>query len=210
MTRSKEGRQEAERDLLTYLVTSPSEIADFDGQTLGKVFTDPDICKAYEALAELPKADSGESGWTYEAALQAVQESGSEVWPHLCKAKAKHGSLKAALADWQRYADPDELADNEMSTSGRATVDSYKPFPVDALPDTLKRYAVEASDSIGCDPAYVALPLLTAAGAVIGNARRLHVKNTWYALPTIWTAIVGESGTAKTPALTEALAPITR
>ena len=203
MTRSKEGRQEAERDVLTYLVTSPSEIADFDGQTLGKLFTDPGICKAYEALAELPEA-------TYEAALQAVQESGSEVWPHLCKAKPKHGSLKEALADFERYADPDELADNETSNDGRAIVDSYKPFPVDALPGTLKRYAVEAAESIGCDPAYVALPLLTAAGAMIGNARRLHVKNTWYALPTIWTAIVGESGTAKTPALTEALAPIKR
>ena len=78
-----------------------------------------------------------------------------------------------------------------------APVDAYKPFPVDALPDTLKRYTVEASESIGCDAAYVALPLLTAAGAVIGNARRLHVKNTWYSLPTLWTVIVGESGTAK-------------
>ena len=105
MTRRKKARQEAERDLLTYLVTSPSEIADFDAQTLGKLFTDPDICKAYEALAELPEA-------TYEAAMQAVHESGSEAWPHLCKAKSKHGSLKEALADWQRYADPDELTDS--------------------------------------------------------------------------------------------------
>ncbi len=63
--------------------------------------------------------------------------------------------------------------------SAAATVDAYKPFPVHALPETLRRYTVEASESIGCDAAYVALPLLTAAGAVIGNARRLHVKNTW-------------------------------
>ena len=100
--------------------------------------------------------------------------------------------------------------DGEWAHDAPATVDAYKPFPVDALPDTLKRYTVEASESIGCDAAYVALPLLTAAGAVIGNARRLHVKSTWYSLPTLWTVIVGESGTAKTPALTEALAPIKR
>ena len=100
--------------------------------------------------------------------------------------------------------------DGEWAHDTAAPVDAYKPFPVDALPETLRRYTVEASESIGCDAAYVALPLLTAAGAVIGNARRLHVKSTWYSLPTLWTVIVGESGTAKTPALTEALAPIKR
>lgn len=203
MSRSKKGRQEAERDLLTYLATSPSEIADFDAQTLGQVFTDPDICKVYEALAELPEA-------TYEAVMEAVAKASSILFSHLCAAKPKHGSLKEALAGFERYADPDELNDTDTNNGGSAIVDAYKPFPVDALPDTLKRYTLEASESIGCDSAYVALPLLTAAGAVIGNARRLHVKNTWYALPTLWTAIVGESGTAKTPALTEALAPIKR
>ena len=153
MTAKNNGRKEAERDLLTYLVNSPTEITAFDATTFGKVFTDPGVRKAYRAIAELPEA-------TYEAAMEAVQESGSEVWPHLCKAKSKHRSLKEALADFERYADPDELTDTEATNGGlwNATVDPYKPFPVDALPDTLKRYTVEASESIGCDPAYVALP----------------------------------------------------
>ena len=105
MTAKNNGRKEAERDLLTYLVNSPTEITAFDATTFGKVFTDPGVRKAYRAIAELPEP-------TYEASMQAAQESGSEVWPHLCKAKSKHRSLKEALADFERYADPDELTDS--------------------------------------------------------------------------------------------------
>jgi hypothetical protein len=82
--------------------------------------------------------------------------------------------------------------------------------PVQVLPDVVRDFIVETADSIGCSRSYVALPLLTAHGAAIGNSRRLVVKRTWLALPTIWTAIVGESGTAKSPAMKAALAPVKR
>lgn len=106
MTAKNNGRKEAELDLLTYLVHSPHEIADFDGKTLGKPFTDKSIREAYEAMAEVVEP-------TYEVVLQTVQESGSEVWSHLCKAKPKHGSLQEALKDFERYAEPDELTDTD-------------------------------------------------------------------------------------------------
>ena len=68
----------------------------------------------------------------------------------------------------------------------------YKPFPTELLPDVVSHFIDEVAESVGCDHAYVALPLLTALGACVGNARRVVVKRTWYALPTLWTAIVGE------------------
>ena len=70
MTATKEGRQEAEQELLTYLVSSPHEIADFDAMTLGKPFADPDVRKAYQAIADLPTPD-------YEATMHAVAKSSS-------------------------------------------------------------------------------------------------------------------------------------
>jgi hypothetical protein len=72
---------------------------------------------------------------------------------------------------------------------------------VDALPEPLATYVAEAADAIGVDPAYVALPLLTVAGAAIGTTRRLELKAGWSCLPILWTVVVGESGTKKSAPL---------
>jgi len=61
--------------------------------------------------------------------------------------------------------------------------------------------------AIGCDPSYLALPLLAALAAAIGNTRRLELKRGWSAPPILWAAIVGESGTAKTPAFKLVMRP---
>ena len=84
---------------------------------------------------------------------------------------------------------------------------AFVPFPVDALPEPAAGFVAAAAAAIGCDPTYVALPLLTAFAAAVGNSRRLEVKPGWLAPPVLWTAVVGESGTAKTPAFQLALKP---
>ena len=52
------------------------------------------------------------------------------------------------------------------------------------------------------------LPLLSGMASAIGNTRRIALKRAWEEPPIIWTAIVGESGTAKSPALDLALRPV--
>ncbi|NLS96594.1 MAG: DUF3987 domain-containing protein [Planctomycetaceae bacterium] len=84
----------------------------------------------------------------------------------------------------------------------------YQPFPVDVLPKPLRGFVEAGKNAIGCDPSYIALPLLTALGAAVGNTRRLRVKAGWLVPPILWTAIVGESGTSKTPAFRLALRAI--
>jgi hypothetical protein len=69
----------------------------------------------------------------------------------------------------------------------------------------VRAYAAEAAAAIGCDPAFVVLPLLTALGAAIGNSRRIVIKRRWSEPPLLWTVTVGESGTQKSPALDAAL-----
>ena len=76
----------------------------------------------------------------------------------------------------------------------------FQPFPVDALPEPIQSFVVKGAQAIGCDTSYLALPLLTAIAAAIGNTRRLELKRGWLAPPILWSVIVGESGTAKTPA----------
>ena len=47
----------------------------------------------------------------------------------------------------------------------------WRPFPVSALPPPVARYVQAVADSIGCDPAFVALPLLSALAGAVGAHR---------------------------------------
>ena len=83
----------------------------------------------------------------------------------------------------------------------------YQPFPVECLPDPLKQLVVEGAKAIGCDESYIALPLLTAVATAIGTTRCLQVKRGWMVPSILWTAIIGESGTSKSPAFRLAMKP---
>jgi hypothetical protein len=91
---------------------------------------------------------------------------------------------------------------------GDADCLAYLPFPVNTLPEPIRGFVDAGARAIGCDPSYLALPLLTAIAAAIGNTRRLELKRGWSAPPILWGAIVGESGTAKTPAFRLVMQPM--
>jgi hypothetical protein len=111
------------------------------------------------------------------------------------------GGTKDAL---KRLAD---AAPGWMPTPTK-TVEVFAPFPVDVLPQPVRGFVVAGAKAIGCCPSYIALPLLTALAAAIGNMRRLRLKHGWFVSPILWCAVVGESGTAKTPAFRLALRAI--
>lgn len=77
-------------------------------------------------------------------------------------------------------------------------------FPLDALPEPVCGYVDACSTAIDCDAAFVALPIMTIMAGAIGNTRRLQLKRGWSEPAILWSAIVGESGTQKSPALDHA------
>lgn len=107
-----------------------------------------------------------------------------------------YGSDPASLR-----AELEALADAVDSETMPECDDSFQPFPIDALPDPVGPFVRRAATAIGCDPSYVALPLLTAIAAAIGTTRKLELKAGWTVPSILWGAIVGESGTMKSPAL---------
>lgn len=107
---------------------------------------------------------------------------------------ALYGATDAAPA-------PDPLASGDRS-------EGYCPFPVDLLPDPLRSLVEVGSESMVCDPAYVALPLLVSVAAAIGTTRAIELKRSWRESPILWAMIVGDSGTLKTPAAELALEPL--
>ena len=86
--------------------------------------------------------------------------------------------------------------------------EAYRPFPVDAFPDPLKQFVEKVAQAIGCDPAFVAVPMLPALAAAIGNSRRIELKKGWSEPAIVWSAIIGESGSQKTPAFKQVVGPI--
>ncbi len=89
-----------------------------------------------------------------------------------------------------------------------ATMEPYKPFPVDALPQAAAGFVDEGAKALGCDAAYIAMPLLAELASAIGNSRRIRLKASWAEPPVLWAVVVGDSGTLKSPAFDLALRPI--
>lgn len=85
------------------------------------------------------------------------------------------------------------------------TVEPFQPFPVDALPEAVAGFVSDSAEALGCDASFVALPLLVGLASAIGNSRRVQLKRGWLEPAILWGAIIGESGSTKSPALELAL-----
>ena len=126
------------------------------------------------------------------------------------------------IVDWiEAHGDTDEAAAMraEIETLAREfepeagghkpnDADSFQPFPVNALPQLVRRFVPQGAKAIGCDSSYLALPLITALASAIGTTRRLELKRGWYAPSIIWAFLIGESGSMKTPAFKLVMKPI--
>jgi len=143
-------------------------------------------------------------------ALQA-ERRGKEVATAASRRKTAAAAEHAAAVAADPAADPAEVEQAVAAVAAAAAdtgprdVLEWIAFPVDVLPEPARSFVRSAADSIGCDPAMVALPLLSALAAAIGNTRRLEVKPGWLEPPVLWTSVVAESGSQKTPAFNRAM-----
>jgi hypothetical protein len=76
-----------------------------------------------------------------------------------------------------------------------------EPFPLDVLPEGLAKMAQFARDVMFVPPDYLLTPALAIAGGVIGRSMGIYLKEGWHEYPSLYAIIVGDPGTAKTPAL---------
>jgi hypothetical protein len=117
--------------------------------------------------------------------------------------------VKALRERIERLADEVEPLQAEAATpdvtstsspAGSSSIPAWQPFPASALPPAAASLVEEAARAIGCDEAFVALPLLAVLGSAIGTTRRVELKPGWTALPIVWPVTVAESGSHKSPA----------
>src|SRR5262249_30222260 len=77
----------------------------------------------------------------------------------------------------------------------------YIPPPLALFPLQLQEYVHAAAESLNVDVSYIFLPLLSALGTAIGNSRSIVLKRGFIQPPNIWTAIIGRSGSRKSPSI---------
>ena len=79
------------------------------------------------------------------------------------------------------------------------------------LPDALRDAVVDLADRLQCPPDYLAVAMLSAAGAVVGNKFGIFPyanDESWEVYPALWGGIVGDPGSKKTPSLQQAHKPL--
>ena len=102
-------------------------------------------------------------------------------------------------------ADEADEADEDAAV---ALVPHAERFPVEALPKAMRQFVVEAAAATSCAIEYVALPALVAAASAIGSTHEVELKPGWCERATLWGAVIGDTGTAKSPAMRIAIKAI--
>ena len=74
-------------------------------------------------------------------------------------------------------------------------------FPAGVLSNKWREWLARAAHGAGVTLGHVAVPLLATIASLIGTARRIRASRSWSEPLTLWTAIVGFSGTGKTPGI---------
>ncbi|MDM8008117.1 MAG: YfjI family protein [Phycisphaerae bacterium] len=122
--------------------------------------------------------------------------------------ECKHnGCVGVGWRDLRNKIDPD----HQQRTTPKAKpatprrraprVEKHRAFPVRRLPGRLRGFVEAVSDATGTAPAYAALAALVVAAGCVGNRAAVLVKRGWVEPCVLWGALIGRSGTTKTPLL---------
>ncbi len=80
------------------------------------------------------------------------------------------------------------------------------------MPPTLRPWIGDIADRMQCPPDYIAAAVMVALGSLIGRRVSIRPKcrDDWRVIPNLWGMVVGPPGFLKSPAVQEALRPLTR
>jgi hypothetical protein len=110
--------------------------------------------------------------------------------------------------DERHYADGRTYGQATIARALEGTDEAVEPFPVGSLPRICRMLVEEGAAAIVAPPDFIAVPLLVAAGAAIGNALEIELKPGWREGSNLYAAIVGDPGSKKSPSFRLPLLPL--
>jgi hypothetical protein len=80
------------------------------------------------------------------------------------------------------------------------------------LPSSISPWVEDIAERMQCPPDFVGVSAVTALGSVLGRKVAIRPKryDDWMEVANFWSAIIGRPGVMKSPAMKEALKPLTR
>jgi hypothetical protein len=113
----------------------------------------------------------------------------------------EHGGdySRAASAAKVMFAQQVQEAQRQWHITHSSSSMEYEPFPVKLMPDPIRQYVTEHAEAINIDAAFVAVPMLSVLAALIGQARRVRIKQGWTEPSVLWSVVVNPSGGGKSP-----------
>lgn len=84
------------------------------------------------------------------------------------------------------------------------------PFPLQALPSSIRGWIADVAERMACPPDFVALPMLVGLASLVGRhlCIRPQQQTDWEERANLWGLIVGRPGLMKSPAQSAALSPL--
>ena len=138
-------------------------------------------------------ADDGERA--ARATLKSGMDSGAQQpHPDLDEREQKSTGKTEASGNNSNWDDPDiSIMDDRRG--------DLPEFPTEVFAPECREWLVQAAHGAGVTAAHVAVPLIGIASSLVGTARRVQAARSWTQPCTLWAAIVGFSGSGKTPGL---------
>jgi hypothetical protein len=100
------------------------------------------------------------------------------------------------------------LLTNEKDVETETLMEAPEPqtpgFPLASLPDSIRQFVVEGAQNFPAPYELLAIPSLVSLGATIGNSRVVQLKEGYVERPSLYAAVVCESGSMKSPAMHQA------
>jgi hypothetical protein len=107
------------------------------------------------------------------------------------RTQAQSGSARAPAHDWD---DPDYSVLEDKRGD-------LPDFPLDIFSEDWQAWATNAAHGAGTTVDHVLVLLLGVASSLVGTARRAKASKSWSEPFTLWTCVIGFSGTGKTPGI---------
>ena len=84
------------------------------------------------------------------------------------------------------------------------------PFPADVLSPTLDEFVEAERRAMGADPSAIAMAAITAVAGAIHAETLVQGGEGWWERPILWTALVGNPSTMKSPIIAKVTKPLIR
>jgi hypothetical protein len=83
-------------------------------------------------------------------------------------------------------------------------------FPLDILPPTLANFVNAEHRAMGADPSAIAMAALTAVAGAMHAETQVRAGEGWWVGPILWTALLGQPSTMKSPIIDRSTKPLSR